>query len=136
MVREAISKDLPLAAELMGQLWTAHGFDDHDDSYRRSRTQKIMETCDCYLVGDPPIAFAALQDIGDHMLIRQFCLDASHRGQGKGRAVFEALKNHAFPDRSSRLFAHIGNAASRKFWEKMGYSAFAYAMEREAEVTK
>ncbi|MEM7189185.1 MAG: GNAT family N-acetyltransferase [Pseudomonadota bacterium] len=133
MVRAAESGDLPLAADLMGQLWTAHGFEDHDEAYRSTRTEKIMATCDCYLIGDPPIAFAALQDVGDHMLVRQFCVDVAHRGQGKGQAAFEALRSKIFPKRSSRLYAYLENQASKRFWEKMGYDAFAYTMEHKAE---
>lgn len=133
MVRAAVPDDQPRASELIGQLWEAHGYDDYDDASLKARTEEIMATCECYMIGDPPVAFASLQDQGDYMLIRHFSLERAERGQNKGRAAFEALRMHVFPDRKSRLYASIDTPGPKEFWEKMGYSAFAYTMERKED---
>ncbi|MEM1298538.1 MAG: GNAT family N-acetyltransferase [Pseudomonadota bacterium] len=133
-VRSATPEDLPFATRMMGQLWDAHG-DTYDDAQITDRTAEVMEICDCYVLGDPPVAFASLQDLGDYMLIRHFALENAERGKGKGRAAFEALEAHAFPGRPSRLFASTTLPQPKAFWEKMGYGAFAYCMSRKGRAS-
>lgn len=130
-VRAASGDDMPLAVRLIGQLWEAHGEDDYDDASLAARADEILRTCDCYVIGDPPVAFASLQDAGDHMVIRHFSVEATERGKGIGRAAFEALEAHAFPGRASRLYASMDIPGPRAFWEKMGYDLYAYVMQRK-----
>lgn len=130
-IRAARAGDLQVATRLIGQLWEAHGEDDYDAVALTDRTDEIMRTCDCYVIGDPPVAFASLQDAGDHMLIRHFAVEASERGKGVGRAAFEALEAHAFADRPSRLYVSMDIPGPRAFWEKMGYDLYAHVMQRK-----
>jgi GNAT superfamily N-acetyltransferase len=130
-VRAANAHDLLLATRLIGQLWEAHGEDNYDVDSLAVRADEIMRTCDCYVIGDPPVAFASLQDAGDHMVIRHFSVEAAERGKGVGRAAFEALEAHAFPGRASRLYASMDIPGPRAFWEKMGYDLYAYVMQRK-----
>lgn len=130
-IRSATPGDLPFAARMIGQLWEAHGDAVSDEARLADRASEIMNICDCYVIGDPPVAFASLQDAGDHMVIRHFALEKAERGKGRGRAAFEALEARAFPDRPSRLYASMTVPQPKAFWEKMGYGAFAYCMERK-----
>ena len=130
-IRAATAEDLPFATRMIGQLWEAHDFDDYDDDRLAVRAAEIMEFCDCYVLGEPPVAFASLQDAGDHMVIRHFTVEKAERGKGRGRAAFEALEAHAFPGRPSRLYASMEIPEPRAFWEKMGYGTFAWCMERK-----
>jgi GNAT superfamily N-acetyltransferase len=124
-------EDQPFAVRMIGQLWEAHGYDDYDDASLAARAGEIMEHCECYVIGDPPVAFASLQEQGDYKLVRHFSVEADQRGQGVGRAAFEALEAHAFPGRRSRLYASTDLEGPKAFWEKMGYKIFAYTMERK-----
>ena len=130
MVRSATPEDLPRAAELIRQLHVAHG-EAWDTDRATARTVEIMDHCDCYMIGDPPVAFASLQDAGDYVLIRHFCMDEAERGKGQGRTGFDALEAHAFAGRKSRLYASTVEQRPRAFWEKMGYDVFAYTMQRK-----
>ena len=135
MVRAATQHDLPFATRMVGQLWEAHAFDDYDEAMLAERSAEIMQQCECYVIEheDTPLAFASLQEQGDYKLIRHFSVERDQRGQGLGRAAFEALEAHAFPGRKSRLYASTELAGPKAFWEKMGYSVFAYTMEREGK---
>ena len=135
-VRPAHNADLPRVVELIDQMWQAHGEDDYDQTSLTARCREIMATCTCYMIerDGRAIAFASLQDQGDYMLIRHFTLEETLRGAGVGRAAFAALEAHAFPGRKSRLYASIEVPGPRAFWERMGYRAFAYTMERKPEI--
>ncbi len=135
MVRPATEDDLPRAVALIGQLWQAHDEDDYDDASLRARTEQIMQTRDCYMIEHEgaSLAFASLQEAGDHVVVRHFSLEASERGKGLGRAAFQALEAHAFPGRNSRLYASNRHPGPKAFWEKMGYHVFAYTMERKGD---
>jgi len=131
-VRPATPADLPLVTSLLRQLWESEELDDYDDAILASRAAELMEQCTVYMMESEGIAvaFASLKDQGDHMLIRHFSLEERERGKGLGRAAFEALEAHAFAGRTSRLYATIHFPGPRAFWEKMGYGAIAYTMER------
>ena len=133
IVRAATPDDLAFASDLLGQLNAAHGEVNQDQGRLDARAAEVLAICDCYVIGDPPAAFASLQDAGDYMTVRHFVVDQAHRGNGTGRAAFTALENHAFPGRKSRLFASLTEERPKAFWEAMGYSAFAYTMERKPE---
>ena len=131
-------RQLPIVetgGELIGQFLLATALvgdgEEFDHDAARARTEEIMDICDCYMIGEPPVAFASLQDAGDYMLVRHFAVDAAERGKGTGRAAFEALEARAFPGRNSRLYASIDVPGPKAFWEKMGYGAFGYMMERK-----
>lgn len=130
-IRAATAEDLPFAIRMIGQLWESHGEDVSDPGPVAARAAEIMEFCDCYVIGAPPMAFASLQDAGDHMVIRHFALEATERGKGQGRAAFEALEAHVFPGRPSRLYSSTTIPGPRAFWEKMGYGVYAYCMNRK-----
>lgn len=130
-VRAATADDGAFAVRMIGQLWEAHGEDDYDADSLAARTDEILRTCDCYVIGDPPIAFASLQEAGDHVLIRHFSVEAAERGKGTGRAAFDALEAAVFPGRTSRLYASMTHPGPRAFWEKMGYGTYAYCMQRK-----
>ena len=117
----------------MRQLYVAHNFNDWDEASLAARAAELMSHCDCYMIDHEgaPLAFASLQEQGDYKLIRHFSVEETRRGQGLGRAAFQALEAHAFSDRKSRLYASIETAGPKEFWEKMGYRAFAYTMERK-----
>ncbi len=121
--------------EHIRQLWEAHGYSDYDAASLTRRCREILEHCECYIIdgNNKPLAFASLQEQGDYKLVRHFSVIEARRGQGHGRQAFEALEAHAFPGRKSRLYASIEAAGPKAFWEKMGYHAFAYTMERKPE---
>lgn len=132
---EATEADEARLVELIAQLWEAH--DDGASSDRAEVRAKLPVYRAHYrplmLVRDgKAVGYALVKEMGDHVFIRHFGIDAAHRGTGIGRAAFTALEA-AYPGRRFRLDASLKTTAPRAFWEAMGFTARAWSMEREGE---
>lgn len=139
-VRPVRPVELDLLTDMVMQMWAAHTHENDDiditDRNAATRRAKVLMTGSAVLMfgrGRQIIGYAALQDQGDYMFIRHFLIDAAHRGNGTGRAAYNALAEACFPGRPVRLDVSMHVAEPRAFWEALGFFARGIAMQRDAE---
>jgi GNAT superfamily N-acetyltransferase len=65
--------------------------------------------------------------------VRHFFIERDRRGRGLGREAFEALARERFPAGCRiELDALTTNAGGLRFWQKLGFEAYAVVLVREA----
>lgn len=131
----AAAEDHPLIADYIGQLYNAAGTVRTGRDVHEQRASDMLAAGPCYLLhrGDAVIGYAALKDMGDHIFVRHFVIDADLRGAGLGARAFGALQAACFPGRQVRLDASCDVPGPRAFWESQGFKVMGYTMRRDAE---
>lgn len=136
VVRAANPAEIDRLADLVFQLWEAHEDAVSDTAAARDRAADLMQTSDVkfFEQDGAVIGYAALQDLGDYMLVRHFVINTPVRGRGTGRAAYDALATACFPGRAVRLDAAIHVPGPRAFWEALGFVPRAWSMEYKPEI--
>jgi len=67
--------------------------------------------------------------------VEEFCVDSRFQRAGTGRALMEAVKQHACQNNCPRIELDVWgfNEGARQFYEAMGFSTFRYYMEMNAD---
>ncbi len=133
-VVEAAQPDRARVAHWIGQLYSAHDHMLEETALLGRADDMIAANRICFLRRNgAEIGYAALHDMGDHMFIRHFVIDATLRRTGIGTAAFEALEARCFAGRQVRLDASHTLDAPRSFWEAQGFRIMGYTMRRNVD---
>lgn len=136
-IRRAVAADLPVLAELNGQLLADEGHRarlSYEQLLARHRgwldsgdwRQEILEL-DGRVVGY--IAHAPEPD-GAAIHVRQFCIDRTWRGVGLGRAGFALfLRERVPPGTRVTLDVLESNPVGQAFWQALGFQSFFRRLE-------
>lgn len=127
--------DRDLVADYIGQLYAIDTENPTGRPVHLSRADDMLAAGPVYFLrrDGEVIGYAALKEMGDHMFVRHFVIDARLRGAGLGTAAFRALQAACFPDRQVRLDASHRISGPREFWEAQGFQIMSYTMRRAAE---
>ncbi|MEM6624096.1 MAG: GNAT family N-acetyltransferase [Pseudomonadota bacterium] len=124
--------DRAAVAGFIGQLYAAHDHPWDQDALLVRADEMIAANAIYFLHRDgETIGYAALKEMGDHMFIRHFVIDAGMRREGVGSQAFRALEAACFPDRQVRLDASHKIERPRAFWEAQGFQVMGYTMRRD-----
>lgn len=124
--------DLPALAALYVQLAAAHG-----ESYTGERAAAKLGKA--LAAGHEAVLFrhrgavignVLWIDLGDHVFIRNYVIDAGHRGRGLGAALFCRFRAEFLgPDTPVRLEASADY--SRAFWAALGFREWSVGMRAD-----
>ena len=81
---------------------------------------------------DHLIGFVIWADMGDHIFIRDYLIDAAHRRRGLGASLFARLRAEHFDTRPLRLEASADHSLA--FWKAQGFHAWNSGMRTDALV--
>lgn len=126
--------DLAVLAALYAQMYEAHDCRIAPDTATRKLARMLAAPGQRALLfshGGLTLGFAIWADLGDHVFIRDYLIDAAHRGHGLGAALFARLRAEALPPGLPvRLEASADPA--RRFWEAQGLAAWSSGMRSDA----
>lgn len=131
VITPAGEADLPALARLSVQLAAALGGSQTPEVARGRFASHLRHgyRVAAFRSGEAIIGYALWLDLGDHVFLRQFVIDAPLRGRGLGRALFERLAAEVFPPRREiRLDVLHGGPVG--FWSALGFATKTTGMRR------
>jgi len=126
--------DIPVLAGFYVQMYAAHGHRIGPEAASAKLAKMLQAPGQSALMfkhGERPLGFVIWVDLGDHVFIRNYVIDAAHRGRGLGSALFARLRDEILPPgRPVRLEATAD--PSLRFWKAQGFSAWSSGMRSDA----
>ena len=129
-------RDLPALAALRAQL---SGKPDDADALARAAERfalNLRHGCRAtgFRLDGRLVGYALWLDLGDHVFLRQFVIDAGHRGRGLGREAFRRLVAEVLPPRGE-IRLEVMEGGPQGFWSGLGFAprstGMRLALERE-----
>jgi len=126
--------DLTALARLYAQMAAAHG---HPMAEAAARDKLAL------MLGSPAIrailfrhegreiGFLVWADLGDHLFVRNFAIDAEHRRRGLGAALFARARDDVLADKPLRLETSADHATA--FWTAQGFRVWSTGMRFDAD---
>lgn len=156
MIRKAIKKDIPRLRELLLQVDSLH-HEGRPDLFKDSVSKYTLEQLENILEYDDVVVFVCEDNSGQvighafcvdktfresevltdvrTLYIDDICIDKDHRGQGKGREMYEFLQEYARSQGFYRITLNVYclNPGAVKFYEAMGLKPLKIGMEEVLE---
>ncbi|MEM8561044.1 MAG: GNAT family N-acetyltransferase [Pseudomonadota bacterium] len=79
--------------------------------------------------GPQCLGYSLWRDEPQHIYIRQFFIQPSHRREGIGSSAMDVLRKEYWQGRRLRLEVLIDNTRAQAFWHSVGFSDYCIAME-------
>jgi len=126
--------DIPVLSELYIQMYEAHGAKITSEA-ASTKLAKVLQAPGqrglLFMYDNQPIGFTIWADLGDHVFIRGYVIDAAYRGRGLGSALFARLRAESLPSGLPlRLEASADHALG--FWAAQGFSVWSSGMRTDA----
>ena len=125
--------NLPVMAALYVQMYTSHGAVTSPSDAQAKLTLMLdapHQQGVLFRLSNQTLGFAIWADMGDHIFIRDYLIDAAHRRRGLGAALFARLRAEYLPqDRPLRLEASADHALA--FWKAQGFHMWSSGMRTD-----
>lgn len=144
VIQQAKLSDVPLLAQMNDRLVVDQGsLNPFSMAELEQRFNEWLQTgtwqVDVVLEREQVVGYAVYQQREDYyypdqrvVYVRQFYIEREYRGQGVGRAAFQALRQSRFPKGFPVALDVVAtNPAGQHFWSKLGFSPYFVAMKRQ-----
>ena len=133
-VEEAGAGDRECVLDFYIQLVEAHGVHRSRVEAKQHLDRILSAPYRVHLLrqGDRIIGSAVWMEMGDHVFLRHFTIDASLRGQGLGAQAYAALEAACFSGREVELVARGESATASAFWLAQEFKPVGSALIRDA----